>query len=301
MWLNLQIFGFRALWSPFYAMFVIGLALIYYLLTGPMRHKFGPVSKPSGKEQFCFYTAMILLYVVKGSPIDLLTHIMLTFHMAQLAVYLLLIPILVIKGIPEWMWRRFAEMPAVKPFLRFFTKPLISLLLFNALFSIYHIPAVFNFSKSSQIVHSGISIILIIAAFIVWWPLLTPLKEYNTIPPLLKMAYIIGNGVLITPACVLIIFASEPLFAAYSESGAWMQAMSLCVPGDVLNGLSFSISGPEMFSLMSTLEDQQLGGIIMKVMQEIIYGVILARVFFAWFTKESLKVDPMPANVPESR
>lgn len=106
---------------------------------------------------------------------------------------------------------------------------------------------------------------------------------------------------LITPTCVLAIFASHPLFDAYSQSGAWMQARSLCVPGNVLDGISFQIFGPEMFSGMSTMEDQQLGGIIMKVMQEIVYGIVLARIFFAWFTKESLKVDPLPANLKESR
>src|SRR5690606_37925274 len=116
--------------------------------------------------------------------------------------------------------------------------------------------------------------------------------------PLGKIFYIFGNSVLITPACVLIIFADAPLFAAYSSSGAWIQALALCVPGDIVSGLAstFKITGHEMFSSMSTLEDQQLGGIIMKIMQEIIYGSILAKVFYAWFSPETLKIDPLPVN-----
>ncbi|WP_164669127.1 cytochrome c oxidase assembly factor CtaG [Virgibacillus doumboii] len=301
MWLELQIFGFRALWSPYYLLFVLGLALLYFLITGPYRHKFGGGEKPSKKQQTFFYIALVLLYAVKGSPIDLLTHIMLTTHMVQMAIYYLIFPIFIIKGIPTWLWEKIVLRPIVKPIVKFFSKPLISLLLFNTLFSLYHLPAIFNFAKSSQLAHSSISVVILIAAFIVWWPILTPLKEFDRMPPLGKIFYIFANGVLITPACVLIIFANVPVYATYTQDGAWMQALALCVPSGVLQGLAPAISGPEMFSPMSTMEDQQLGGIIMKIMQEITYGVILAKIFFGWFTRESLRVDPLPATNPSEQ
>ncbi|WP_106497739.1 cytochrome c oxidase assembly factor CtaG [Lentibacillus sp. Marseille-P4043] len=294
MWLELQIFGFRALWSPYYLIFVLGLCLAYYLITIRYRHKFGIKDKPTGKQLVFFYLGMVLLYIVKGSPVDLLTHIMLTAHMAQLAIYFLIFPILMIKGIPVWIWERVVNAPIVKPIVKLLTKPIISLLLFNVLFSIYHIPVVFDFTKASPVAHTLISTIILVAAFIVWFPILTPLKEFDTMSPILKIGYIFANGVLITPACVLIIFANVPLYAAYSQNGAWIQALALCVPGDVLQGLTYSISGPQMFSPMGVMEDQQLGGIIMKIMQEATYLSILGKIFFSWFTRESLKVDPIP-------
>ncbi|SET29757.1 putative membrane protein [Oceanobacillus limi] len=301
MWLELQIFGFRALWSPYFLLFVLSLGIAYFLVTGPLRHKFGVIEKPSVKQQAIFYTGLLLLYLVKGSPIDLLTHIMLTAHMMQMAVYLIIFPILMIKGIPAWIWEKVIKLPIIYPLMRFLTKPLIAILLFNALFSIYHIPAVFNFSKTSLVAHTSISIILLIAAFIVFFPMISPVKELDKLKPLLKIFYIFGNSVLITPACVLIIFSNVPLFEAYSASGAWLQALALCVPGDVLNGLTFTLSGPEMFSPMSTLEDQQLGGIIMKIIQEIAYGTLLAQIFYGWFNAESHKIDPLPvANATDS-
>ncbi|MFD2628267.1 cytochrome c oxidase assembly factor CtaG [Oceanobacillus kapialis] len=296
MWLELQIFGFRALWSPYFFLFVLGLAIAYFLITGPYRKKFGGDDKPTTKQQVFVYTAFALLYIVKGSPIDLLTHIMLTAHMAQMAVYYLVFPILLIKGIPAWIWRKVVYFPVVRPVLKLLTKPLISLLLFNTLFSVYHMPSVFDFAKTSQVAHTTISLIILVAAFIVWWPILSPLKEMNQLRPVLKIGYVFANSVLITPACVLIIFADHTLFDTYTQGGAWLQAMQLCVPGDVIQGLSGQLSGPQMFSNMSPLEDQQLGGIIMKIMQEITYGVILARVFYGWFNAESLKVDPVPAE-----
>ncbi|WP_249869894.1 cytochrome c oxidase assembly factor CtaG [Oceanobacillus saliphilus] len=296
MWLELQIFGFRALWSPYYFLFILGLAVLYYLITGPFRHRFGGDEKPTDKQQFLFYLALLLLYIVKGSPIDLLTHITLTAHMIQMSIYLLVVPILMLKGIPAWIWRKVINIPVIKPIINLLTKPLIALLLFNGLFSLYHIPVVFNFSKSSMIAHTTISLILFIVAFIVWFPIISPIKELDKMQPLLKIGYIFANSVLITPACVLIIFSSTPLYAAYTQDGSWIQALSLCVPGDVLSGLTPTLSGPEMFTSMDVVYDQQLGGIIMKVMQEVIYGIVLGSIFFKWFSKESQTVDPVPAT-----
>lgn len=293
MWLELQIFGFRALWSPYFLTFCIVLGILYYLVTGPYRHKFGEVDKPTVKQYFFTYTALFLLYFVKGGPVDLLSHIMLTAHMIQMAVYLLIFPILMIKGIPLWIWEKVIHAPILEPIIKLLTKPLISLLLFNGLFSIYHIPAVFDFSKSAPVWHFTIHGILLLAAFIVFMPLLLPLKEINTMSPLMKIGYIFANGVLITPACVLIIFANVPIYSAYMEGGAWLDALALCVPNDVLSGISVPLSGPEMFSPLSTLLDQQLGGIIMKIIQEITYLTLLGRIFFSWFDSKSREVDPV--------
>jgi len=295
MWLELQIFGFRALWSPYFFVFCVLLGVAYYLITGPYRHKFGGAEKavPTVNQYILFYVGLFLLYAVIGSPIDLLSHIMLTAHMTQLAVFLLIFPILMIKAIPLWIWDRIIHAPVLKPIIKLLTKPLISLLLFNGLFSIYHIPVIFDFSKSSSFWHYVIHGILLLAAFNVFIPLLLPFKEINTMSPLLKIGYIFANGVLITPACVLIIFASEPLYAAYSQDGAWIQALALCVPGDILSGISVPLSGPEMFSPLSTVIDQQLGGIIMKVIQEIIYMILLGRTFFTWFSSKSREIDPV--------
>src|SRR5699024_5023341 len=267
MWLDLQIFGFRALWSPYYFLFLLGLALLYFLITGPYRKKFGDHERPTGGQQVLFYLSLLLLYIIKGSPIDLMTHITLTAHMIQMAIYYLVFPILVIKGIPVWLWKKFVNLRGVKPVLKLLTNPIIALLLFNGLFSIYHIPAIFDFSKSSQIAHAAIGLIILFTAFIIWWPIMTPLKEYNTMRPILKIGYIFASIVLLSPACALIIFSDVPLFAAYSQEGAFIQALSLCVPGNVLKGLETSISGPEMFTAMSTMEDQQLGGIAMQSIQ----------------------------------
>lgn len=294
MWLDLQIFGFRALWSPYFMISLIIVGIIYYIITGPKRMRFGRVDRPTSKQMIFFYTGLLLLYVIKGAPIDLLSHIMLSAHMAQMAILYLVIPILFIRGIPTWLMEKCIQLPIIKPLFSFFTHPMIALALFNSLFAIYHLPVLFDFSKSSQVAHILITVGLFILAIFMWWPIVTPLKKYNQLIPLLKMIYLVISIFIISIACALIIFASEPLFNAYSSEGAWVQSLSLCVPSDVLAGLSGTLSGAEMFSPLSTLEDQQLGGILMMTMQQIIYGYIIARIFFGWFSRKNMTIDPLP-------
>ena len=294
MWLEIQIFGFRALWSPYFLTFVALLGVAYYLITGPYRSKFGGNSAPTLKQKIYFLTSLLLLYIAIGSPVDLLSHIMLTAHMIQMVILYFIFPIFFIKGIPEWIWEKIVYAPIIKPIFKVLTKPLVALISFNTLFALYHMPSIFDFSKSSIIAHTVILVFLLLLSFTMWWSIMPPLKEFDTLFPLLKIGTLVASAAIVSIACALIIFASTPQFNAYSSEGSWIQAMSLCVPNDVLNGLAVSISGPEMFSPLSVLDDQQLGGIVMMLMQEAVYIAVMGRIFFAWFNKESLKVDALP-------
>lgn len=209
-----------------------------------------------------------------------------------MALYYLVFPILIIRGIPKWIWRKLFQQSWLKGPLRIMTKPLVALLLFNGLFSIYHIPLVFDFTKTSETAHAIVTTVILFTAFCMWWSVFAPIEEEERLSPLLKIGYIFANGILITPACGLIIFAESPIYATYSSTGAWVQALSLCVPSGVLDGLT--LSGPELFSSISLLHDQQLGGIVMKITQEIVFAIIIAVVFFAWFSKENDTIDPLP-------
>src|SRR5699024_2824369 len=116
MWLNMQIFGFRALWSPYFFSFLVLIGIIYYLYTGPLRHRFGDVERATIKQQVLFFSGLLLVYIVKGGPVDLLSHIMMGAHMIQMAFLYLLAPIWFIRGIPVWVWEWFIELKFIRPF-----------------------------------------------------------------------------------------------------------------------------------------------------------------------------------------
>lgn len=49
------------------------------------------------------------------------------------------------------------------------------------------------------------------------------------------------------------------------------------------------IRKPEMFNTLPPLEDQQLGAVLMKIIQEAVYGTYLAVIFFQWVRTEREK------------
>lgn len=291
--MSLDIFGFRALWSPFFLIVLLVILATYFLVTTKYRSLFSQSEALTRKQWLSFVSAMVLLYVVKGSPIDLLGHIMFFVHMIQMAILYLVIPILFIYGIPPWVWRPVLSKPFIKPLFAFFTKPLIALILFNGVFSFYHVPNIFDIVKTDMWMHAIYTSVLFLLAICMWWPLVNELEEYETLNGLKKVGYIFADGILLTPACALIIFADTPMYSTFSDPNAWASALELCVPSTTL--ASLNLSGPEMFNSMSLLEDQQTGGVLMKVIQEVVYGVILAQVFFSWFRKEQT-IDELPSS-----
>lgn len=282
--MSLEIFGFRALWSPYFFLFEALILAGYYMLTVKYRGKFKD-SEPLTKRQGVYFTiAMIVLYAIKGSPLDLMGHLMFYAHMIQMAILYLVVPPLVVMGIPQWVWRAVVNHKAIKPVFSLFTRPLIAIILFNGVFSIYHIPDVFDVVKTDMMFHTVYTSGLFLLAIFMWWPTINELPEMESLDGLKKVGYIFANGVLLTPACALIIFSDTPMYSTYSDPNAWAQALQLCVPSATL--ASLNLSGPEMFNSMSLIHDQQLGGVIMKIIQEIVYGFILAQIFYAWYKKE---------------
>ena len=295
--MSISIFGFRALWSPYYLKILIIFTIGYFWLVSRYRERKHEGFVLTKRQVFYFLLAMFLLYVVKGSPIDLLSHIMFSAHMTQMAILYLVIPPLFIISIPEGIWRVILAGKSRQVIFSFFTKPLIALLFFNILFSLYHLPLVFDYIKSSMILHAGYTVLLFVTAVFMWFPLVNQIPEKDSLSGVKKVAYIFGSGILMTPACALIIFASSPIYSTFTNPESWANAMRLCVPASTLSGLH--LSGPEVFSGLPAIEDQQLGGVLMKIIQEIVLGYVLGVIFFAWFKKENggeNAIDPVPTE-----
>lgn len=295
----ISIFGFQALWSPVYLVVLVLITILYFLVATKWRYKFKDSEPLKAREAVLFVSGMILLYLVKGGPIDLLGHIIFTMHMVSMALLLLLIPPLLIMGIPSWIWRPFVNLPFIKPVFDFFTKPMLALILFGMIFSFYHIPLVFDFLKMNSLLHASANVVLFSSAILYWWPVVNTLEGSYKFHGLKKLAYLFGLSVLMTPACALIIFSGDPFYATYTDGEAWMQAMALCVPAGTLSQLG--LSGPELFSTMSALEDQRTGGIVMKVLQELVFTVFLWLVFYEWLRNENANADEITAKVMQDR
>ncbi|MCF6093641.1 cytochrome c oxidase assembly protein [Microaerobacter geothermalis] len=265
-------YSFTQLWSPFLLVFTISLGILYTAVVGPYQHYVSNSTPVAKGKMLLFYLGLVLFYLSKGSPLDLIGHqYLFSAHMFQQALLYLFVPPLLLIGTPSWLIRWVIEKLLIKKLLQFFTHPLIAIMLFNVLFSFYHIPKIFDMMMINPVIGTIYQVILFATSFLMWWPIIGPLPEMNRLSDLLKFAQIVGNGILLYPACALIILADSVLYQSY-------------------------VGVPQLFAFLPTLDDQQLGGVIMKIMQEIALGTALAYTFFQWVRKEKEKEEPEPIS-----
>lgn len=265
---DLAMFGFVALWSPIFFMILLFVTIVYlYIVRRDNKIK----------KKLAFVTGMSLLYIFLGSPIDLLGHLIFSLHMIQMAgIYFIAIPFIVYGlGVIIEKSRVIKYLDNIHPF--------ISLGFFNILFSMYHLPIVFDYVMTHNTAHIIVHGLLILTCIFMWYPLI-----YTSMNSIKKIGYIFANGVLLTPACALIIFSDKILYGIYTDPEQWASMMRLCLSPEIFESLD--LSGPYFFHWIPVIEDQQLGGVLMKIVQEIVLGSFIGFVFYTGFSQDR-KID----------
>ncbi|WP_044639802.1 cytochrome c oxidase assembly protein [Risungbinella massiliensis] len=251
-----QLFWYAENWDLTLNLIFIGISVIYLLATGPFVSKIPGAEVVPVRQKVFFLFAMIIYYTALGSPINLLGHELFSMHMLQMSILFIVLPPFLLLGIPAWMIRPLFRFKALRAVGSFLTKPLVILFVFNGLISLYHIPVAFDAIMESHLYHNVSHFVLLLGALFMWWPVICPVPELDRVKPLHKLGFIFANGILLTPVCALVMFADRPLFELYQE-------MSTVAP------------------IMPPIDDQQLGGVIMKIVQEIVYisaiGIVLVR------------------------
>ncbi|WP_062231575.1 cytochrome c oxidase assembly protein [Fictibacillus sp. FJAT-27399] len=255
-------FSFYSLYRPDIFILILIIGILYFKYYGNKNSAF----KTTNLQKFFFSAGLVFLYISKGSPLNVIGHhYLFSVHMIEMAVSYLVVPPLMILGMPHGLYLKwFSLQNSMMNIVRFLTKPLIAILVFITLFSIYHMPVVFDAVMANGFVAFLSHTILFITAFTMWWPVLCPIEELNSLSDLQKVGYVFASGVLLTPACALIMFAGHLLYTTYAHA-------------------------PELVSFLPPLEDQMTGGIVMKILQEVVYGVVLGHIFYKWVKRERAK------------
>jgi putative membrane protein len=160
---------------PDVVVFVALLALAYWLALGPRRPADEP---PATRRQIRFLAgAIVTLFVFSEWPVhDLAEGYLYSVHMVQHSVYTLVLPPLFILGTPPWLWRRLLPGSLMGAF-RHLTRPWAAVLLFSAVTVATHLPAFVTAAVRSGPAHFGQHLALVLAAVVVWWPIVGPLPE----------------------------------------------------------------------------------------------------------------------------
>ena len=246
---------------------LIGLAALqgaYLLGVGPLRERYGLADEIEPRQIATFTVGVLVIFVSLVSPLHVLSdQYLFSAHMLQHVMLTLIAPPLLIIGTPDWLLRPLLRPNLVFRMARLFTHPILAFATFNIIFSLWHMPSLYNLSVTNHGVHIGEHLLFIATAVLMWWPLTSRMPELPRINYPLQMAYLFLLSVAQIIVFAAIVFASEPLYEWY-------------------------VNAPRMWNL-PPLADQQIGGIIMKIGGAILFLTLFVIIFFRWFNEEEEK------------
>jgi putative membrane protein len=264
--------SFVDLWSPVVLLLLIVVGYVYL-----MAARTGPEPRVTAGQKISFLFGLLLFYIGAGSPLNHVGHhYLFSVHMLNQSLLYLIMPLFILYGMPGWMIERPLRALKLERIAQAAVNPLVALFSFNMLFSFYHVPMIMNRVMANDWLQLAYQTALLLSAFQMWFPVIGNIESWSKISELKKMGYIFLNGLLLTPACALIIFAGKPLY-------------------DMYRGVAMPFAG------YTVVEDQQLGGTIMKIVQEITYGSALAITFYRWFRSERKKDETYDEPLDEAK
>ncbi len=217
--------------EPFLVGGLIFLGWLYAVLSGPLRPRLAaadlaeasakagaPAEVPPypTRRAILFYSSLVVFYLAVGSPLDQVgERFLLSAHMLQHQLMIYPAAVLFLLGLPDWMVRIVTGRPALRPFLRFLTRPLVCGVVFVVVISCWHMPFLYDRALQNRLLHIGEHFMFFGAALLYWWPLLSPSKEFPPASFAGQMLYLLAVEIGMTPLFAYITFSHDILYATY--------------------------------------------------------------------------------------
>lgn len=237
---------------------VAGLAGLWWYAI----HRIGPHAV-RGDEQVVtrgqvgwFAAALLTLWVSSDWPLhDLAEERLYAAHMVQHFLISFVVPAMALLATPTWLARAVVGPGRGYRVLRLLTRLVPATLLFNAVVVLTHWPVSVEASVSNAAVHYGVHLLVFFSGLIMWMGVCGPLPELRFRMPV-QMAHLFLQSIIPVVPAGWLTFAETVVYRSYD-------------------------SPDRMFGL-SAVEDQQLAGVIMKVVGSTFLWVVIIVVFARW-------------------
>ena len=243
---------------------LIGLVLfqgVYLLGVGPLRERYGLADSVDPRQIVTFTLGVMVLFFALVSPLHTIAdRYLFSGHMLQHVVLTLVAPPLLLLGTPGWLIRPFLRLSPAFRFAWFATHPVVAAGVFSFIFSVWHLPSLYNASVTNHGVHIVEHLLFIASAVLLWWPIVSHMPELPRLTYPLQMIYLFLISVAQIIIFAPITFARTPIYDWYAQA-------------------------PRLWSI-SPVVDQQLGAIIMKLGGGAILFVLFVVAFFRWYNRE---------------
>ena len=223
-------------------------------------------TRPPPGQAARFLGALAALLLALNGPLhDLSDWYLFSAHMVQHLVLTLVVPPLLLTGLPAWMVdallgplvARRAGAALVRPF----TRPLPAFALYTVALVGWHLPGPYNTALEIHGWHVVEHVVLLVTAVAGWWPIASPSRLAPALPYAGQLLYLFVFGMPMTVVAAMITGAEHVLYPFYAAA-------------------------PRLFDL-TPLADQRLGGVIMWVPSGLIPLAAFTLVFFRWVAAEA--------------
>jgi len=208
---------------------------------------------PASRRQVAlFATATLLLVATAVTPLESLTYHLLTAHLLQNVVLAEWAPALLVAAVPPALAEALDDVPG----WRTFTRPLVALPLWIAVYSLWHLPLAYDTAlrHPATLLHFEHATYLA-AGVLVWWPVFQGRLPYGA-----RAGYLFLAFALASPIGLLLAVLPEPAYDYYA-------------------------GGFEPWSL-SQLTDQTIAGITMAAEQAAGFFALFVWAFFRFLREE---------------
>ncbi len=234
----------------------------YFLAIGPLRTHINRTAKFPKAKAGIFVLAIIVSYLIEGSPLhDIAERYLFSIHMSQHLFLTYFAAPLFILAMPNWLLEPMLLNNYTKHLTKLLTNPIVAALIYTLFLSIWHFPVIYDAGLRNSSLHHSQHFLFLIVSFIFWWPVMHNLADLPKLHPLLKIVYLFVSSTLLQiPLFAMITFADKAFYPSYENA-------------------------PRIF-FNSALEDQRVGGVIMKILAMLFYILPMTIIFFKWYQKE---------------
>jgi putative membrane protein len=220
-----------------------------------------------------FVAGVAVMFLALVSPLDALAdHYLFSAHMVQHLLLILVVPPLLILGLPPRMIERLLAIRGMAKTELILRRPALAWIIGMGLEWLWHLPALYNLALGSEGIHAVEHLLFLVGATIFWWPIFAPLERCR-LAPLVAMLYLAAGAVAGSLLGILLTFANPGLYPAYLK------------PNDVYGILGII---RDNWGITPAI-DQQIGGLLMWVPGGAVFLTAILTVMARWYSSESLE------------
>lgn len=250
--------------------------LLYGLTCLPLRTRRPAEKRVAQRRTVSFLVGLIVLYITVASPLDVIgEQLLFSAHMVQHVLLIYPVSLLLLVGLPVWFLEPVLARPVLRSVMRGLTHPVCTCMAFSVIFAVWHIPGLYEWALRDRMMHDLEHLSMLAVGGLMWWPLCSPMPRFPPRPPGMQMLYLLALTIGQIPVFAYLTFSPEVLYPTYAAA-------------------------PRLVAL-SPLEDQQLGGIIMKGASMAALFAALAVAFWRWYQSESAPSGGHDHATPSAR